>query len=55
MEAKANRALDQANAMAELNTSGAQETLKDLEEKYGSASSSASAVEDELAALVPLL
>ena len=51
MEAKANRALDQANAMAELNSAGADQALKDLELKYGSASSSSSAVDDELAAL----
>ncbi len=50
MEAKANRALDQANAMADLNAGAAKDTLKDLELKYGSSSSS-SAVDDELAAL----
>lgn len=51
MEAKANKALDQANAMAELNASGDKASLKDLELKYGSASASTSAVDDELAAL----
>lgn len=51
MEAKANKALDQANAMAELNSSGVQKDLKDLELKYSSTSESTSAVEDELAAL----
>jgi phage shock protein A len=49
MEDKANKALDQANAMAELNASKTKESLKDLELKYGSASSGA--VDDELAAL----
>lgn len=51
MEAKANMALDQANAMAELNTSSEQADLKELEKKYGTASSSANLVDDELAAL----
>lgn len=51
MEAKANKALDQANAMAELNSSNAQQDLKDLELKYSSASGNANPVEDELAAL----
>ncbi len=48
MEAKADRMLDEANAMAELNTSGADNSIKDLEEKY---KVSAPAVDDELAAI----
>lgn len=48
MEAKANSMLDQANAMAELNSSEA-DSLDDLAAKYDSAP--APAVEDELAAL----
>ena len=51
MEAKANKALDEANAMAELNSSNKQKDLKELEQKYGSVSSSTNPVEDELAAL----
>lgn len=46
MEEKVNRALDEANAMAELNK-GTQEDLKDLTAKYDSHSD----VDDELAAL----
>lgn len=46
-EDMADRALDKANAMAELNRSSEQETLEDLTEKYATQSS----VDDELAAL----
>jgi phage shock protein A len=49
MEDKANKALDKANAMAELNASQTKENLKDLELKYSSSSSGT--VDDELAAL----
>ena len=51
MEAKADKALDQANAMAELNASQEKDDLESLELKYGSSASSSSAVDDELAAL----
>jgi Phage shock protein A (IM30), suppresses sigma54-dependent transcription len=46
-EDMADRALDKANAMAELNRSSEQETLEDLTEKYATQSN----VDDELAAL----
>jgi len=49
MEAKADKALDQANAMSELN--GKDNSLKDLELKYGSAGAGSQEVDDELAAL----
>ena len=42
------RMLDEANAMAELNTAGADNSIKDLEDKY---KVSAPAVDDELAAI----
>jgi phage shock protein A len=42
--------LDKANAMAELNKSGNQDTIKDLESKYSETSGS-TAVDDELAKL----
>ncbi len=48
MEAKADRMLDEANAMAELNSSGMESTVEDLEEKY---KVSAPEVDDELAAI----
>lgn len=48
MEAKADKMLDEANAMAELNTSGTESSIESLEEKY---KVSAPAVDDELAAL----
>jgi Phage shock protein A (IM30), suppresses sigma54-dependent transcription len=48
MEEKANKALDQANAMAELNA-GPKDGIEDLMDKYSPASSSQ--VDDELAAL----
>lgn len=49
MEEKANMALDKANAMAQLNASKEGESLKDLKDKYKTASSSS--VDEELAAL----
>lgn len=49
MEAKANKMLDEANAMAELNT-GANGNFEDLKSKYDSDPAS-SGVDDELAAL----
>ncbi len=49
MEAKADKALDQANAMAELNTPEEKDDLEALELKYGASSSNA--VDDELASL----
>lgn len=48
LEAKVNRKLDEANAMAELNNSGVNE-VNDLERKYGAYTTSE--VDDELAAL----
>jgi len=50
MEAKADRALDQANAVAQLNSKNGT-SMKDLELKYGSAGAGSSTVDDELAAL----
>lgn len=50
MEEKADRMLDQANAMAELNASSESDDIDDLAAKYDDDSSS-SAVDDELAAL----
>ena len=50
MEEKANRMLDEANAMAELNASSASDDIDDLAAKYDDPSSSP-AVDDELAAL----
>ena len=50
MEAKADKMLDEANAMAELNsTSSAEDAIGDLKEKYDSVDSAD--VEDELASL----
>ncbi|HWT27260.1 MAG TPA: PspA/IM30 family protein, partial [Mobilitalea sp.] len=46
-EEMADRALDKANAMAELNQSSNEQTIEDLTKKYSVNSS----VEDELAAL----
>ncbi len=46
-EEMANKALDRANAMAELNNSSAEQTIEDLKEKYSSDTS----IDDELAAL----
>lgn len=48
MEAKANKMLDEANAMAELNQSSNASTVEDLKDKY---KVSSPAVDDELAAL----
>ena len=48
MEEKADRMLDEASAMAELNQSGEQNQVDDLKEKYSGAGAN---VEDELAAL----
>lgn len=48
LEAKVNRKLDEANAMAELNNSGVNE-VNDLERKYGAYTTSE--VDDELASL----
>ena len=48
MEAKADKMLDEANAMAELNTAGVDNSIESLEEKY---KVSAPAVDDELAAI----
>ncbi|MCI8513873.1 MAG: PspA/IM30 family protein [Lachnospiraceae bacterium] len=49
MEAKANKMLDEANAMARLNETDASGDMEDLMQKYDSVPSTA--VEDELAAL----
>lgn len=49
MEEKANRMLDEANAMAELNASASSDDIADLAAKYDAAPSSE--VDDELAAL----
>lgn len=49
MEEKANKMLDQANAMAELNEAGQEDSIEDLMSKYDDGSSSN--VDDELAAL----
>lgn len=49
MEAKANKMLDEANAMAELNNSSEDSDIEDLASKYDT--ESAAAVDDELAAL----
>lgn len=51
MEEKADRMLDEANAMAELNRSQEESDISNLEAKYDSVSSTSSAVDDELAAL----
>lgn len=52
MEAKADKMLDEANAMAELNASQAGSDISSLEAKYDSdVSATSSAVDDELAAL----
>lgn len=50
MEAKANKMLDEANAMAELNQSQEDSDIDNLAAKYDSAPQDA-AVDDELAAL----
>lgn len=53
MEEKANKMLDTANAMAELNSAGIGDSIEDLELKYdtSAAGSAYSDVDDELAAL----
>jgi len=48
MEAKADKMLDEANAMAELNNSGTENAVEDLEEKY---KVNAPEIDDELAAI----
>lgn len=48
MEARADKMLDEANAMAQLNQSGKDNTVEDLKDKY---KVSSPAVDDELAAL----
>jgi phage shock protein A len=50
MEAKANKMLDEANAMAELNQSASDANIDNLAAKYDDAPSN-QAVDDELAAL----
>ena len=51
IEAKANKMLDEANAMAELNNMSANDDIDALASKYDSTSSASPAVDDELAAL----
>ena len=51
IEAKADRMLDEANAMAELNNMSADDDIDALASKYDSTSSASPAVDDELAAL----
>ena len=51
MEAKANKMLDEANAMAELNQSAMDSDVDSLASKYDAPSAESSAVDDELAAL----
>lgn len=51
MEAKANKMLDEANAMSELNSSAEESNVESLAAKYDVSSSSSPAVDDELAAL----
>lgn len=51
MEAKADKMLEQANAMAELNSSAAEDDIESLASKYDSTSDTSSGVDDELAAL----
>lgn len=51
MEAKADKMLDQANAMAELNTSTENSSVENLAAKYESTSTTSPVVDDELAAL----
>lgn len=51
MEEKANKMLDTANAMAELNLASASQTVDDLTLKYDLAADAHSDVDDELAAL----
>ena len=51
MEAKANKMLDEANAMAELNQRKEETSVEDLMEKYDTTVSSDKQIEDELAAM----
>lgn len=51
MEAKADKMLDQANAMAELNTSSEDANVENLAAKYENTSTTSPEVDDELAAL----
>lgn len=51
MEKKADKMLDTANAMAELNKASASDEMAELEAKYSDSAPGNSAVEDELAAL----
>ena len=51
MEAKINKKLDTANAMAELNSSKETDNIDDLMAKYDTQSASTSETDDELAAL----
>ena len=51
MEEKANKMLDEANAMSELNSSAQETSIDDLASKYDTPSTSDSEVDDELAAL----
>ena len=51
IEAKANKMLDEANAMAELNNMSANDDIDALASKYDSTSSASPVVDDELAAL----
>lgn len=51
MEAKANKMLDTAEAMAELNSFGSEASVSDLEMKYDMAAEPHSEIDDELAAL----
>ena len=51
MEEKANKMLDEASAMAELNQSKEQSSVEDLMAKYDAPSEKNGQVEDELAAL----
>ena len=51
MEAKADKMLDEANAMADLNLSAEEADIDNLAAKYDDNSAASPAVEDELAAL----
>ena len=51
MEEKINRQLDEANAMAELNSSNKEDSIEDLMSKYDDNKETNSEVDDELQAL----
>lgn len=51
MEARADKMLDQANAMAELNASSEDANVENLAAKYENTSTTSPEVDDELAAL----